>query len=139
MAFSENLNDNHEIMAEINMTPLVDVMLVLLIIFIITIPVINHAIKIDLPRATSQPNSIKPEHINLTIDAQEKIRWNGELIDDALLNQKIIFAAQQIPQAELHLHAERKTPYERIAQVMAAAQSGGLTKIGFITTPHQAK
>lgn len=140
MAFSENLNDSHEIMAEINMTPLVDVMLVLLIIFIITIPVINHAVKIDLPRATSQPNSVKPEHINLTIDAQEKIRWNGEPInDDALLKQKIIFAAQQRPQAELHLHAERKTPYERIAQVMAAAQSGGLTKIGFITSPNPEK
>ena len=139
MAFSENLNDSHEVMAEINMTPLVDVMLVLLIIFIITIPVINHAVKIDLPRATSQPNPVKPEQINLTIDAQEKIRWNGAPVDDALLKQKIILAAQQIPQAELHLHAEGKTPYERIAQVMAAAQSGGLTKIGFVTNPNEEK
>lgn len=139
MAFSENLNDSQEIMAEINMTPLVDVMLVLLIIFIITIPVINHAVKIDLPRATSQPNPVKPEQINLTIDAQEKMRWNGIPVDDALLKQKIILAAQQIPQAELHLHAEGKTPYERIAQVMAAAQSGGLTKIGFVTNPNEKK
>lgn len=139
MAFSENLNDPHEIMAEINMTPLVDVMLVLLIIFIITIPVINHAVKIDLPRATSQPNPVKPEQINLTIDAQEKMHWNGTPVDDALLKQKIILAGQQIPPAELYLHAEGKTPYERIAQVMTAAQSGGLTKIGFVTNPNEEK
>ncbi len=139
MAFTDNPNDGHEIMAEINMTPLVDVMLVLLIIFMITIPVMHHAVKVDLPRVTSQPNLIKPEQINLSIDAQEAIRWNGEPIDDALFKKKIILAAQQMPQAELHLYAERKTPYERIAQIIAAAQSGGLTKIGFVTNPDHAK
>jgi biopolymer transport protein ExbD len=120
---------------EINTTPLVDVMLVLLIIFIITVPVMNHSVKLDLPRATSQPNQTKPENINLSIDALDKVYWNNEVIDDGELKSRITTAAQKEPQPELHLHAERTTQYEKIAQVMAAAQSGGLGKIGFITDP----
>jgi len=120
---------------EINTTPLVDVMLVLLIIFIITVPVMNHSVKLDLPRATSQPNQTKPENINLSIDAQGKVYWNNEVVDENVLKARIADAAQKEPQPELHLHAERTTQYEKIAQVMAAAQSGGLGKIGFITDP----
>jgi biopolymer transport protein ExbD len=120
---------------EINTTPLVDVMLVLLIIFIITIPVMNHSVKIDLPRATNQPNQTKPENINLSIDAQGKVFWNSEAIDASQLNARIATAALKNPQPELHLRAERTTQYEKVAQVMAAAQSGGLSKIGFITEP----
>lgn len=123
---------------EINTTPLVDVMLVLLIIFIITIPVINHSVKIDLPRATNQPNESKPENINLSIDAVGKLYWNNETIDVNQLTVRIAAAASKSPQPELHLRAERTTQYEKVAQVMAAAQSGGLSKIGFITEP-QAK
>ena len=123
---------------EINTTPLVDVMLVLLIIFIITIPVMNHSVKIDLPRATSQPNESKPENINLSIDAEGKVYWNDDIVDPAELNARIAVAAQKTPQPELHLRAERTTQYEKVAQVMAAAQSGGLSKIGFVTEPrHQ--
>ena len=122
-------------MAEINTTPLVDVMLVLLIIFIITIPVINHSVKLDLPKATTQPNDAKPETVNLTIDAQGKVFWNNEAIAEDTLQQRIALAAQKTPQPELHLRAERTTQYEKVAQVMAAAQNGGLTKIGFITEP----
>ena len=120
---------------EINTTPLVDVMLVLLIIFIITIPVINHSVKLDLPKATTQPNDAKPETVNLTIDAQGKVFWNNEAIAEDTLQQRIALAAQKTPQPELHLRAERTTQYEKVAQVMAAAQNGGLTKIGFITEP----
>ena len=120
---------------EINTTPLVDVMLVLLIIFIMTIPVMNHSVKIDLPRATNQPDQNKPENINLSIDAQGKTYWNAEIIDSAELKNRIAVAAQKMPQPELHLRAERTTQYEKIAQVMAAAQSGGLSKIGFVTEP----
>ncbi|MDY7576780.1 biopolymer transporter ExbD [Herbaspirillum sp. RTI4] len=120
---------------EINTTPLVDVMLVLLIIFIMTIPVMNHAVKIDLPRATNQPDQTKPENINLSIDAQGKTYWNEELVDAGQLEQRIAVAAQKQPAPELHLRAERSTEYEKIAQVMAAAQSGGLSKIGFVTEP----
>jgi biopolymer transport protein ExbD len=120
---------------EINTTPLVDVMLVLLIIFIMTIPVMNHAIKIDLPRASNQPDDSKPENIDLSIDTTGKIYWNNEAIDMNQLNLRIASAAQKQPQPELHLRAERTTQYEKVAQVMAAAQTGGLSKIGFITEP----
>jgi len=120
---------------EINTTPLVDVMLVLLIIFIITIPVINHSVKIDLPRATSQRDEIKPENINLSIDAQGLMYWNTELIDAAQMNARIAEASKKTPQPELHIRAERTTQYEKIVEIMAAAQTGGLSKIGFITDP----
>ena len=122
---------------EINTTPLVDVMLVLLIIFIITIPVINHSVKLDLPKASTQPNDAKPETVNLSIDAQGKLSWNNKPISEDELQQQITLAAQQMPQPELHLRAERTTQYEKVAQVMAAAQNGGLTKIGFITDPNK--
>jgi biopolymer transport protein ExbD len=121
---------------EINTTPLVDVMLVLLIIFIITVPVMNHSVKIDLPRASSQPDETKPENINLSIDADGKLYWNADLIDASQLQTRIAVAATRKPQPELHLRAERTTQYERVAQVMAAAQSGGLGKIGFVTDPN---
>ncbi len=122
---------------EINTTPLVDVMLVLLIIFIITIPVINHSVKLDLPQASTQPNDAKPETVNLAIDAQGKLFWNNKPISEDELQQQIIVAAQKKPQPELHLRAERTTQYEKVAQVMAAAQNGGLSKIGFITDPEK--
>lgn len=137
MAFGTLDSDDDEVMSEINMTPLVDVMLVLLIIFIITIPVINHAVKIDLPRATNTPNESKPQNINLSIDASGKVFWNQAEIDEPTLEAKIAQAAQQQPQPELHLRADRDVRYERVAQVMAAAQHGGLGKIGFITEPKQ--
>ncbi|PFH09096.1 biopolymer transport protein ExbD [Collimonas sp. PA-H2] len=120
---------------EINTTPLVDVMLVLLIIFIMTIPVMNHAVKIDLPRATNQPDQTKPENINLSIDADGKLFWNEEAVDRNELTARIAAAAQKQPQPELHLRAARTVQYEKVAQVMAAAQSGGLGKIGFVTEP----
>jgi biopolymer transport protein ExbD len=120
---------------EINTTPLVDVMLVLLIIFIMTIPVMNHAVKIDLPRAANQPDQAKPENISLSIDADGKLFWNDEVVDRNELNARIAVAAQKQPQPELHLRAARTVQYEKVAQVMAAAQSGGLGKIGFVTEP----
>ncbi|WP_244785637.1 ExbD/TolR family protein [Cupriavidus pauculus] len=135
MAFGTLDGDDDEVMSEINMTPLVDVMLVLLIIFIITIPVINHAVKIDLPRATNQPNDAKPQSINVSVDAHGKVYWNQEEVDQAQLEQRIAAAAQVQPQPELHLRADRDVRYERVAEVMAAAQHGGLGKIGFITEP----
>lgn len=137
MAMGSLSDSDDDFNPEINTTPLVDVMLVLLIIFIITIPVINHSVKIDLPRATSQPDDLKPENIHLDIDAQGQIFWNSEAIDASQLSLRIATAAQKTPQPELHLRAERTTQYEKVAQVMAAAQSGGLSKIGFITEPEK--
>lgn len=137
MAMGSLSDSDDDFNPEINTTPLVDVMLVLLIIFIITIPVINHSVKLDLPRATSQPNDVKPESIQLSIDAQGQIFWNEAVIDAQQLRDRIATAAQKNPQPELHLRAERTTQYEKVAQVMAAAQSGGLSKIGFITDPNE--
>ena len=135
MAMGPLADNEDDFNPEINTTPLVDVMLVLLIIFIITIPVMNHSVKLDLPRATSQPHEAKPENINLSIDAQGKTFWNNEAIDAAQLDARIAEAAKKQPQPELHLRAERTTQYEKVAQVMAAAQRGGLGKIGFVTDP----
>lgn len=138
MAFGTLDSDDDDVMNEINMTPLVDVMLVLLIIFIVTIPVINHAVKIDLPRASSQPNEDKPQNISLSIDAEGKVTWNNAPVaDEAELEANIALAAQRQPQPELHLRADRSVRYERVAEVMAAAQRGGLGKIGFITEPRE--
>lgn len=138
MSFGSSDKDD-DVMSEINMTPLVDVMLVLLIIFIITVPVINHAVKLDLPRAASQPNDVKPAHIDVVIDANGVISWNGAAVDEQGLKGNIATAAAQTPQPELHLRADRKTPYENVAQLMAAAQSGGLNKIGFVTEPNASR
>ena len=132
---SDNTDDDFN--PEINTTPLVDVMLVLLIIFIITIPVINHSVKLDLPKASTQPNDPKPETVNLSIDEQGKLFWNNQPLSEDELQQRITLAAQKTPQPELHLRAERTTQYEKVAQVMAAAQNGGLTRIGFITDPNK--
>ncbi len=137
MAMGSLSDNDDDFNPEINTTPLVDVMLVLLIIFIITIPVMNHSVKIDLPRAASQPEIVKPEHINVAIDAQGTMFWNAETIDANQLKERIAAAAKKNPQPELHLRAERTTQYEKVAQVMAAAQSGGLSKIGFVTDPQR--
>jgi biopolymer transport protein ExbD len=128
-------DEDDGMMSEINMTPLVDVMLVLLIIFLVTIPAMNHAVKIDLPHSSSQPQDTKPAHVNVAVEADGTIVWDDQKIDDATLAARIAQASQQSPQPELHLRADRKVPYERVADVMSAAQAGGLTKIGFVTEP----
>lgn len=136
MAMSPFASDDDDgLMNEINMTPLVDVMLVLLIVFMVTIPVIRHAVKIDLPHASSQKEDAKPAQINISIEADGTVLWEGTAVNDDALRAKIAAAAQTEPQPELHLNADRKVAYEKVAQVMSAAQSGGLTKIGFVTIP----
>ncbi|MBB2999965.1 MAG: biopolymer transporter ExbD [Paraburkholderia tropica] len=136
MAMSPFASDDDDgLMNEINMTPLVDVMLVLLIVFMVTIPVIRHAVKIDLPHASSVKEDTKPTQINVSIEADGTVLWDGNVVSDDQLTAKIAAAAQQQPQPELHLNADRKVQYEKVAQVMSAAQSGGLTKLGFVTDP----
>ena len=131
-----SLNDGEdEFNPEINTTPLVDVMLVLLIIFMITIPVMNHAVKIDLPRATNQPNEVKPENINLSVDEDGKIYWNVQEISLDELTARIAEAAKSEPQPEIHIRGARTVQYEKVAQIMAAVQRGGLKKIGFPLDP----
>jgi biopolymer transport protein ExbD len=134
MAFGTQ-DDSDEVMNEINMTPLVDVMLVLLIIFIITVPVMQHAVNIDLPRVSNQPENAKPETIRLSVDASGDYYWNDAPVSDAALQLQLRSAASQTPQPELHIRGDRAVRYERVALAMAEAQKAGLRKIGFITEP----
>ena len=134
MAFGTQ-DETDDVMNEINMTPLVDVMLVLLIIFIITVPVMKHSVNIDLPRASNQPQDTKPETIRLSVDADGSYFWNEGRIDDAALESQLKAAAAQSPQPELHIRGDKAVRYERVAQAMAAAQLAGVRKIGFITEP----
>ena len=123
---------------EINMVPLIDVMLVLLIIFMVTAPLLTHAVKVDLPKASSSANLTKPDNVQLAIDADNQIFWNGEPVDTAQLGDRLKAAGAQQPQPELHIRAERTATYEKVAQVMSEAARNGLTRIGFITDPSPA-
>ena len=134
MAFGTQ-DDTDEVMNEINMTPLVDVMLVLLIIFIITVPVMKHAVNIDLPRATNQPQDAKPQTVRLSIDAAGQYFVNETAVADTDLPILLKTEAAKQPQPELHIRGDKAVRYERVAQAMAAAQQSGLKKIGFITEP----
>jgi biopolymer transport protein ExbD len=122
-------------MAEINMIPLIDVMLVLLVIFIITAPLLTHAVKIELPKASSAPNIAPPQNIQLGVKANGEIYWNGERIDTAALGTRAAVAAKLDPQPEVHLRADRTTEYQKVAEVMSIAARAGLVKIGFVTEP----
>ena len=137
MAFGGfNENNNQAPMAEINVTPMVDVMLVLLVIFIITAPLFTNAVKLDLPSAQSTAAPEKPETITLSINAEGKLFWNNAEINDQELNNRFVIAAQKTPTPELHLRADKSTRYEVIAKVMAGAQNNGISKIAFVTKPN---
>ena len=139
MAFASlESGDDDAPLAEINMVPLIDVMLVLLIIFMVTAPLLTHAVKVDLPKASSSANQTRPDNVQLAIDASNQIFWNGEAIDTAQLGERLQAAGAQQPQPELHIRAERTATYERVAQVMSEAAHKGLTRIGFITDPSAA-
>jgi len=131
--FSENSQPGP--MSEINVTPMVDVMLVLLVIFIITAPLFTHAIKLDLPAAQSAPSPEKAETISISINADGHVFWDKYEINDQDLNARLALAAQKKPQPELQLRADKATRYEVVAQVMAAAQTNGVTRMGFVTAP----
>lgn len=136
MAFaSMESGGEDESLAEINMVPLIDVMLVLLIIFMVTAPLLTHSVKLDLPRASSVPNMIKTDNVQLSIDAQNRVHWNGKIVAPAQLAENIRTAAAQNPQPELQLYAERSTSYEKVAQLITEATQGGLTRIAFVTDP----
>jgi biopolymer transport protein ExbD len=134
MAFGTQ-DDTDEVMNEINMTPLVDVMLVLLIIFIITVPVMKHAVNIELPRASNEQQISKPETLRLSVDAAGSYFLNDAKISDDELAPRLKAAAALNPQPDLHIRGDKAVRYERVAQAMAAAQQAGLRKIGFITEP----
>jgi len=132
--FGDDTNDD-ALMNEINMTPLVDVMLVLLIVFMVTIPAMQHALKIELPRVASQPESTSAQHVDIGIAADGAILWNGARIGKDELAAKLQAAATAKPQPELRLHADRNVRYEHVADVMAQAHVAGITQLGFMTDP----
>lgn len=141
MAFG-GFNDKQQAgpMADINVTPMVDVMLVLLVIFIITAPLFTHAIKLDLPAAQSAPAPTEPSTISLSINGANAVFWNNDAVTLDELNARLAVAAKQQPQPQVQLRADKGTRYEIIAQVMAASQNNGITKLGFVTeTPQSTK
>lgn len=122
-------------MADMNVVPLVDVMLVLLVIFIVTAPLLTHAVKIDLPKASSSANITQPQHIEFGIRADGSLFWNGEAVTLEALPQRFAQEAVKQPQPEVHIRADRLAHYEKLAQVMAAAAKAGLVRIGFVSEP----
>jgi biopolymer transport protein ExbD len=132
---SDNAQHNQS-MSEINTTPLVDVMLVLLVIFIITAPLLTHAVKIDLPQASSRLLPEEPKVVSIAIDSKGNIYWNDEMIEKDALQAKLDAASRAAPQPELHIRADKETRYQLLAEIMADAQNAGITKLGFLSEPN---
>ena len=124
-----------EVVSTINTTPLVDVMLVLLIIFLITIPVVIQSAPVDLPKETNVPTQTKPENINIAVNKDGDVFWNNELVDDMKLLARLKEVAVKQPQPEVHVRADRNARYEFVGKVVFACQRAGILKIGFITEP----
>jgi biopolymer transport protein ExbD len=136
MAFQRAFGNDEQAMAEINVTPLVDVMLVLLVIFMVTAPLFTHAVRIDLPRARSTPSVDQPQNVTLSIDATGAVRWNGEIVAaEGVLAQRLAQAAALDPQPEVQLRADRDTRYEAVARLLSQVQRAGLTRLSFVTDP----
>jgi biopolymer transport protein ExbD len=110
-------------------------MLVLLVIFIVTAPLLTHAVKLDLPKVTSQPNQLKPEKIDFAIDATGQRFWNGELLTRAAAAERFAAAGKQQPQPEIHLRADQAVAYRAVAETLADATKAGLTRVGFVSEP----
>jgi biopolymer transport protein ExbD len=123
--------------AEINMVPLIDVMLVLLVIFIVTAPLLTHAVKLDLPKATSQVNELKPDKIEFAIDATGTLFWNGEIVSREEAARRFADEGKKQPQPEVHLRADQLVAYKFVAQTLADASKAGLSKVGFVSEPER--
>jgi biopolymer transport protein ExbD len=141
MAFGTfNHHRNPGPMADINVTPMVDVMLVLLVIFILAAPMFTGSVQLELPKAQAPaPQSAPAATVTLSIDGKGRIFWNNDPVDKDALQARLADASSLNPQPELQLRADKDTRYEIVAQVMAAAQGNGLTKLGFVTEPPKAK
>lgn len=122
-------------MSEINMIPLIDVMLVLLIVFMITVPVMTHSMWVDLPQSKSEANSVLPETIVLSISRDGGVLWDGIPVDSATLEARLSTIAAREPQPEIHLHGDRRVAYEHVTETMSAIRHAGIQKLGFITKP----
>jgi biopolymer transport protein ExbD len=133
MSFEANDNSD-EVMSEINMTPLVDVMLVLLVIFIITLPVIQHVVKVDLPSASSTRSAPPPSNLQLSIDAQGQYFLGKQALDANGLFAQLQAEASKDPQPQLYIRGDKRVPYEFVAQAMSSAKRAGMQRVGFVTT-----
>jgi len=130
-----SVGKDSDLNSEPNVIPLVDVMLVLLIIFIITIPVMTKAVKIDLPKASNKPTDTKPENISLSVDFDGQIYWNENQVSREALLQYVLGEAVKDPQPEVHVRADKRVRYEYVADVLFTLQRGGMRKVGFIAEP----
>ncbi|MCE3265184.1 MAG: biopolymer transporter ExbD [Pseudoduganella sp.] len=140
MAFGAfNHHRQREAMADINVTPMVDVMLVLLVIFIISAPMFTNTVQLELPKAQAKAVPQEAQAVSLSIDAGGTVYWNNDALKPGELEERLAGAAGLSPQPELQLRADKDTRYEVVAQVMAAAQSRGLTRLGFVTDPKEEK
>jgi biopolymer transport protein ExbD len=123
--------------AEINMVPLIDVMLVLLVIFIVTAPLLTHAVKLELPQATSKEHPPQPDKVDIAIDAQGQRWWNGEPLSRETVAARFRVEGAKSVQPEVHLRADQDVPYKHVAQTLADASAAGLSKVGFISQPER--
>ena len=126
-------------MAEINMVPLIDVMLVLLVIFIVTAPLLTQAVKLELPKASSQVNDLRPQKVEFAIDATGALFWNGEAVTRSVAQQRFVEEGKKPTQPEVHLKADQNVAYRFVAQTLADASKAGLSKVGFISEPEAAR
>lgn len=131
MAMSTSSSGEGEVMVEMNTTPLIDVMLVLLTLLIITLPIQTHAVKLDMPAPNSQAPEIVPPTVELGVDFDGTITWNGVAVDRATMDAYFVDASKQTPQPEIHINANRLAKYDAVARVLADAQRLGATSIGF--------
>lgn len=136
MNVGSDSGDEDEVVSAINTTPLVDVMLVLLIIFLITIPVVTHTVPVTLPKETNQPNQTKPENINISVTKDGDVYWNEKLVsDNNTLVDKLKEVAVKQPQPEVHIRGDQGARYEFVGKVVTACNRAGIVKVGFITEP----
>ena len=136
MAFgSFDRKTGNQPMAEINMVPLIDVVLVLLVIFIVTAPLLTHTVKLDLPKATSNPDVIKPDKVEFAIDANGTLFWKGERLEREAAAARFIEEGKKRPQPEVYLRADQNVPYRYVAETLADASKGGLSKVAFVSEP----
>jgi biopolymer transport protein ExbD len=135
MAMSVGQEDNDEVISAINTTPLVDVMLVLLIIFLITIPVVTHTIQLQLPKEAVQPLQTTPKSVEIAVNRDGDFFWNDTLVDGPTLLSKLKTVSVQMPQPDVHVRGDQNTRYEFIGRVITACERAGIAKVSFITEP----
>lgn len=137
MAMGSRFIQDDDVVSEINMTPLIDVVLVLLIIFILTVPVLTHTVELNLPKAPSSAHSIKPQTIVLSIAQNGTVHWNDSALNGTELHHRLQAAAAEQPQPEIHIRGDRYAAYEHVIKTVAATQRAGIVKLGFVTDPHE--